>query len=50
MKDVYSFTLDDYKKKTQITSKEYSKLKQMDEHLLIATKKLKIRIKELLVN
>jgi len=49
MKDVYSSTLDDYLKKTQNTATEYSKFKSTNEQLLITTKKLKIRIKDLLV-
>lgn len=50
MKDVYSFTLDDYMKKTKITAKEYSKFKKQDENLLIAIKELKNRSKDLLVS
>jgi len=50
MKDVYSSTLDDYLKKTQITATEYSKFKSTNEQLSITTKKLKIRIKDLLVS
>ncbi|KAL5244763.1 hypothetical protein ACI65C_012173 [Semiaphis heraclei] len=48
MKDVYSSALDDYVKKTQNTAKEYSKFKLLNDQLLITTKKLKIRIKDLL--
>lgn len=50
MKDVYSSALDDYVKKTQNTAKEYSKFKLLNDQLLITTKKLKIRIKDLLVS
>lgn len=50
MKDVYSSALDDYVKKTQNTAKEYSKFKSLNDQLLIKTKKLKIRIKELYVS
>ncbi|CAI6348881.1 unnamed protein product [Macrosiphum euphorbiae] len=48
MKDEYFSTLDDYAKKTQNTATEYSKFKSTNEQLLITTKKLKIRIKDLL--
>ncbi|XP_060846375.1 uncharacterized protein LOC132926045 [Rhopalosiphum padi] len=48
MKDVYSFTLDDYSEKTKNTVKEYLKFKTVNEQLLVTTKKLKIRIKDLL--
>ncbi|XP_025202434.1 GRIP and coiled-coil domain-containing protein 2-like, partial [Melanaphis sacchari] len=48
MKDVYSFVLDDYSKKTRNTAKEYLKLKNANEQLLVTTKTLKIRIKNLL--
>jgi len=50
MKDVYYFTLNDYKKQTKYTAREYLKLKNMNEQLLITTKKLKLRIKDLLVS
>jgi len=50
MKDVYSFTLDDYSEKTKNTVKEYLKFKTVNEQLLVTTKKLKIRIKDLLVS
>lgn len=50
MKDEYSSVLDDYVKKTQNMTKEYSKLKSANEQSLITTKKLKIRIKDLLVS
>lgn len=50
MKDEYFSTLDDYAKKTQNTATEYSKFKSTNEQLLITTKKLKIRIKDLLVS
>ncbi|CAH1725974.1 unnamed protein product [Aphis gossypii] len=48
MKDVYYFTLNDYKKQTKYTAREYLKLKNVNEQLLITTKKLKLRIKDLL--
>ncbi|XP_029342356.1 uncharacterized protein LOC100573147 [Acyrthosiphon pisum] len=49
MKDVYYSTLNDYMKKTQNTATEHSKFKSTNEQLLITTKKLKIRIKDLLI-
>lgn len=50
MWESYSLTLDDYNKNTEDLKKNYLKLKEKDEALLILQKKSSTRIKKLSVS